>query len=231
MNREHPLTRAGVVLIVGRRGSGKSELLRRIRAHRARVVVADVLCGDRAVDARPRTVAYDAPEYFDALRAAARQSTWDVVARPDRWDDGAEWLAAALLPPPRAEHGYASAVGGVTVACDEADVLAPNSAAIAPEVRALVQRGRHYRISILAATRRPAECHRDLSSQADALVTFAQHEPRDLAYLAEAAGERFAASARELRQWSYAVWLQSSGEVMVYSGRDRLLTTSSKGDL
>jgi len=227
VNTTHPLARASVALVVGRRGSGKSELLRRATWSRPRVVVLDVLHGEPAEDGIDRegfATVEDEEEYLDALREFAGFKSWRIVVRPDNAET-APWAATALMPRDSGVTGYARAVHGVTFICDEVDLWAPNNNGIHPDVRAAVQRGRHYEINILAATRRPAECHRDISSQADVLVTFRQHEPRDVAWLAGAGGQDLADVARELDKYEYATFEADTGAVRRYNGSDQRIPT------
>lgn len=227
MNSTNPLARASVALVVGRRGSGKSELLRRATISRPRVVVLDALHGEPAEDGSGRegvAIVEDREDYLDALRGFSNFPRWRIVVRPDDLEK-APWVATALMPSDSGVTGYARAVRGVTLVCDEVDLWAPNNTGIDPGVRAAIQRGRHYEINILAATRRPAECHRDLSSQADALVTFRQHEPRDVLWLAGAGGEAFADAARALGQYEYVTFEADTGRVRLYNGADQLLGT------
>lgn len=53
----------------------------------------------------------------------------------------------------------------------------------------LVDYGRHYGIDLIVNCRRAARIPRDLTAQADVLISFNQKEPRDLQYLDSVIGE------------------------------------------
>ncbi len=231
MNTTHPLVRASLAVVVGRRGSGKSELLRRASARRRRVVVLDLLHGEPVDVGEPLdlgVIVYDEDEYRDALREASSGDRWRIVVRPDTPED-ARWVVGALMPKDHGVAGYARAVRGVCVFSDEIDLWMPNHAGIDPAVRSSIARGRHYAVKIIGATRRPAECHRDLSSQADVLVTFQQHEPRDIAWLDKTGGRSFALAARTLGQYEYLARTADGADVRRYDGRDRQLPLDEDG--
>lgn len=228
MNTTHPLARCSVALVVGRRGSGKSVLLRRAQRTRPRVVVLDAMHGETFDTIAPvgggaweSCTVTNEEDYLDALRWLASESRWRLIVRPD---DPAQawWVFAGLMPANGTVAGYARAVGGVAVWCDEFDLVAPNNAGIHPAVRASAQRGRHYQLHLLAATRRPAEVHRDVSSQADVLATFRQHEPNDVKFLKDVSPD-LAGIARGLGRWQYCTYEADTAALRCYDGRDRAI--------
>lgn len=140
--------------------------------------------------ARAGEIARDVDELEDALLRRASARRWSIVfaGEPESYPAAVQLLE----PSDPSVAGYAQAVGGVTVVCGEADTLAPNNGALDPAVRSLLHRGRHYALSLFAAARRPAEVARDVSSQADLLVFFQTHEPRDLQWIRAVAGDEVA---------------------------------------
>ena len=56
---------------------------------------------------------------------------------------------------------------------------------IRPGLEWLINCGRHFNLSILAASRRPHKVHRDLTAQADVIVVHQMHEARDLEYMSD----------------------------------------------
>ena len=56
------------------------------------------------------------------------------------------------------------------------------------EIETLIRYGRHSNLDQLYVARRPAEIHRDLTSNADFVATFRQWEPRDVQYLRSLVG-------------------------------------------
>lgn len=139
----------------------------------------------------------------------AKETVWTVVTCIEP-DDVAK-LCGALAPVGSLGGGYSRAVGGVMFECGEVDTIAPNNAGIRPEVRNIFQRGRHYRISVLCATQRPRDVHRVVTSQADALWLFRQHELRDLEYIAQVTSQPVKDLVRELPQYSHVRYLPNVG--------------------
>lgn len=188
-----------IILSVGRTGSGKTRILSRVYGprHKKRITIDAVGEGAKLYP--------NAVEGFgiaDCLRLIA---AWAE-------DDVEEWhLIAVLSPEETAELmralvpvyapgivSLAADLGGVCVECFEIDAYLPVSGANAGIVTAWTTafaRGRHAGCSILAATQRPHQCARIVSSQASRIIAFATHEPRDLKFLKESGGSRFAAIA------------------------------------
>lgn len=54
-----------------------------------------------------------------------------------------------------------------------------------PNLRRIIHYGRHIKVGIMSASRRPANVHRDLTSQADELICFRIVETRDKKYIQE----------------------------------------------
>ncbi len=79
-------------------------------------------------------------------------------------------------------------VAGYTVVIEEVDYFA--SAGVMPEgLQKLINYGRHHAINILALSRRAHKVPRDLTANADVIITFNQQEPRDVKYLTDYMGE------------------------------------------
>lgn len=68
--------------------------------------------------------------------------------------------------------------------CDEVDKFA-HAKFCPPYFKKIIRYGRHKNQGIIGIARRPANVSRDLTSQASLIVSFKQHEPRDVSYLAE----------------------------------------------
>lgn len=79
-------------------------------------------------------------------------------------------------------------VGNTLVVCEEVDLLARPT--YEPKVfRQAVAQGRHWGLSLICTSRRPAEVSRLLTSQASDVFCFATHEPRDIQYLRAVIGD------------------------------------------
>lgn len=67
----------------------------------------------------------------------------------------------------------------VLIVTEELDLFC-NSYYIDPYLSRILRYGRHKNISFIGISRRPAEVHRDLITQADALLTFRQNQFREI---------------------------------------------------
>lgn len=82
-----------------------------------------------------------------------------------------------------------------------------------------VERGRHYGVSMLLATRRPARVWRTATANADTIYAFRTNEPRDVAYLRDYAGPESETMLQRLGRFE---WLK-------YDARTGALTTGRVG--
>lgn len=197
-----------IEFVCGMRGSGKSTLCARHGSRFPRRILLDPLGEFLGVYPKAREASTLA-QTLDALDDASSERTWIVVACID--PEVMPKLCAALAPIGSVAGGYSRAVGGVVVECGEIDTVAPNSQAIAPEVRNLFQRGRHYRVSVICATQRPRDVHRVATSQADSVCVFRQHEPRDVDYIAQLTSEKLASRVTSLPQFTHLQYLPGFG--------------------
>ena len=194
---------ARIVFVVGRKGAGKSTLLRTWAAQHPRTVWLDPML-EEVQRIGSQHACYDLAGLRLQLRAKASRRRWALVFAGEPRDYPA---AVALLQPAHPTvTGYAQAIGGVTLVCGEADLLLPNNGLVPPAVRGLIHRGRHNRLSLLAAARRPTEVARDLSAMADLVAVFATHEPRDVAWLRALGGEQLVQQVAQLARFQYALY-------------------------
>lgn len=70
----------------------------------------------------------------------------------------------------------------ITLVLEEIDMHA-DSRSIDPILEKLIKYGRHHNLNLIGVCRRPYELNAIFRSQADSVVTFQQHEIRDLEYL------------------------------------------------
>lgn len=218
-----------VALALGLRGSGKSAwLTRHLVGVAPRVLTLDST-GESADTDADAIVCVGLTETLAALRGCEALGTWRIVAVVDEVEDVpalARWLAPPVVPGTRP---YAQRVGGMLLEIGEVDGVAPASGT-PPTVRALWKRGRHYRLSIAAATQRPHECARVISSQSDTIVSFRMHEPRDLAWIARAISPAAADAVPGLGTYEYVHADLRSGRVVVRDGRDAVRAVLAAGE-
>lgn len=218
-----------VVLALGQRGSGKSAwLARHVVARAPRVLTLDGT-GESADADMDAIVCVGLGPTVAALRACAPHPAWRIVAVLDEEAEAPE-LAAWLCPPVAPGRvPYSQQVGGLLLEVGEVDAIA-GAGGSAPAVRALWKRGRHYRLSIAAATQRPHECARVISSQSDHIVAFRQHEPRDIAWLARTISPAAAEQVSTLPRYAYLHAEMRRGRVVVRDGNDAVLRVIAAGE-
>jgi len=161
-----------VQVIVGRKGSGKSTLVAEIMASEPRVICIDSMAEyDRLPGGRRMEVLEGTDACLDAIvEADERRSSFRLACRTLDVDENLDLLGVAYHCP------------GTMIVVEESSLYcSPQS--FPREIAQLIRYGRHKQLDLVFVARRPAELHRDLTANADVLVTFQQQEPRDLEYL------------------------------------------------
>jgi hypothetical protein len=199
----------------GVKGSGKSTLVNKWASHFPRRIVIDFMA--ELFGQIPG--AYECltlEETTDALADIIHEkktSAFTVVSciTPEE----VPTLCNILAPLKNPRGGYSLGVDGLLLDCAECELIWPNDGSMSDEAGNLIHRGRHYRISVAAATRRTRDVNRLLTSQADVVACFRQQETRDLQYLAGFLGENVAAKVATLPEFSYVQKLPSTGRASV----------------
>lgn len=208
-----------IVGVVGRKGSGKSALIADVLGPRHPRRVTFDWTGESRELYPHATTALGLADTLHAMEELHRADprAWHVISVIDPDDAGLllSELAPRYAPGVRSLSG---ALGGVCVECGEIDVIAPVSGAgaSARAVTDAIARGRHHRLSFLWATQRPHQCARILSSQLDTLIAFRMHEPRDIMWLARAAGPMYAGVVQRSLAKYWSAWFDAeTGEITV----------------
>lgn len=170
------------VFACGVTGSGKTAFLaRHFLDKEPRLLVVDNTGEWEERGTAPAT--YGLAETAAALGEYAREKakSWRHIAYLDT-EEVEELSARLLIPVPHIKRGYSAGVGGMALMLDEVDVFTPGGQSSA-ELRNLWRRGRHCGLSVYAATQRPANVSKEVTSQCRYLVILRQHETRDVEYL------------------------------------------------
>lgn len=189
------MTEKKVIVIIGKRGSGKSYLARSLIQAEPRLLIFDTM-GEYV-----EGVVFDAEEIerFRAFWKATYRRNFRLVYRP--------------LVPEREIDELAELVyllGNMTFVVEEVDCYC-TPYQISDPFAHIIQRGRHKNITLIAVTQRPYGIHRLLTSQAKELYIFATSEPRDRDYLKALLGQEIEAKLDALEQYQYVKWTDTNG--------------------
>lgn len=168
-------------MIFGKRGSGKTTLIRgNLDFCKPPIVVLDIL-GNFDAESVPHAVHVDNPsdaillikDYVQASEPAKKKMTDVFVVQCADPNIAIEYLSAALWE-----------ANGGTLVIDEADAF---SVTEAPCLDKLIRYGRNKGVDILTGVRRPAEIDRGLTAGANRFFIFQTQEPRDIEYWSKTA--------------------------------------------
>lgn len=154
-----------VTVVIGKKGSGKSTLVSEIVAEESRVQVIDSLAEYEDCE-----ISVGLEDCLEALVKAEKRKQYRIALRCLALEDNLDLLRTAYE------------LRESTLVVEETSLYC-SAHSLPDEMSALIRYGRHQELNLVFVARRPSELHRDLTANADVLVTFRQQEPRDLAYL------------------------------------------------
>ena len=155
-----------IIGVMGKKGSGKTELTRKALVNIRRYIVVDVMA-----EYEKGVVFYD----FDPMLAFLNQwkrNDFHIIFRPSSDPD-----VDNLFDTIQKLNNFTLILEEVDRWCD------PNR--IDQRLLNLVKYGRHFKRNLIWISRNPFEVNRNLTRQYDLLISFVQTEPRDLEYLAK----------------------------------------------
>ena len=171
----------------GRKGSGKSFLAKEIAGDEPRVIAIDSLG-----EYNEMQVITGYKECIKAMIAVENLSQFKLALRTYSLEEDLELIDLVF----KMNH--------LTLMVEETSRYV-STASLPTPFEQLVRYGRHSAINQLYIARRPSEIHRDLTAQSDVIVSFVQHERRDVEYLRSFMGEA-ANGVSSLRQYESLVY-------------------------
>jgi len=178
-----------IILIFGKRGSGKSYLAKKLIENENRLVIFDTLSE------------YNSGVVFDDYKAFAEfwlriyQHPFRLIYRPLNPDAEIDNVAELVF-----------SLGQVCFIVEEIDCYC-SAYQISDHFAHIVQRGRHRDITLIGITQRPYGIHRLLTSQAKEIYVFNTNEPRDQEYLRTLLGQGIEDKLDQLKQYEFVKWM------------------------
>lgn len=209
-----------IACVVGRKGTGKSELLWERFTSRAPRVLSLDSTGETTERNPNAIVAVGWRRLLEVLDAAAECGKWHIAAAIEPED--VRELFARLTPPLGQGRSLSLAFGGMAVECGEVDLIAPNGGT-PPEILSAFRRGRHYALDLYMATQRPASCAVDVRSMADIFVSFALTSPRDVAAASDELGGTMAERIVRLPRYHCLYSTRADGRVVELDAQRRIV--------
>ena len=188
-----------ITLVIGKRGSGKSFLVKHLIREARRLVVYDLMTEYK------HGVCFgseDLAECIDFWHKFFKRG-FRIIYRPLNVKEEIEWLSQGVY-----------VLGDVTFVVEEIDAVC--TAWVMPEwLSYCVQRGRHKNIELIGVTPAPFGINRDLTRQAKRICVFNTNEPKDLQYLSALLGSQIAQIVPALDLYEFAEWNDGNEKIHV----------------
>lgn len=184
------MTEKKIILIFGKRGSGKSFLADKVIATEPRLMVFDTM-GEYK-----NGIVFGAEEFepcLDFWRQTYRER-FRLIYQPIKPDAEIDDICSLVYT-----------LGNMCFLVEEIDCFC-TSHQISNNFASIIQRGRHKNITLIGVTQRPFGINRLLTSQAKEIYVFNTNEPRDREYLRNLLGQEIDAKLDALEQYQYVKW-------------------------
>lgn len=179
-----------IILIFGKRGSGKSYLAIKLIENEPRLIIFDTM------SEYENGVVFgteDYEKYLEFWRNVYR-GRFRMIYRPLRPSAEIDAICEEIYT-----------LGNCCFLVEEIDCFC-SSNQISDAFAAIVQRGRHKNITLIGITQRPYGINRLLTSQAKEIYVFNTNEPRDREYLRILLGQEIDSKLDALQQYQYVHW-------------------------
>ena len=179
-----------IILIFGKRGSGKSYLANKLIGNEPRLVIFDTMSEyENGVIFGPENY-----EQFLEFWRRIYRSRFRLIYRPIKPDAEIEQICNLVY-----------ALGNCCFLVEEIDCYCTSNQ-ISDSFAAIVQRGRHKNITLIGITQRPYGINRLLTAMAKEVYIFNTNEPRDREYLRILLGQEIEPKLDALKQYEYVQW-------------------------
>lgn len=188
-----------VILVMGKRGSGKTYLVNNLIADERRLVIWDRMSEYSA------GIVFEAEEKvkFQEFFYAVYRKSFRIVYRPLHPMQEIGWISELVY-----------VLGDVCFVVEEIDsICTPYK--LDEIFEGIINRGRHKNITLIGVTHAPFGIHRDLTRQAKEVYVFNTNEPRDLAYLRDLLGSDMEKKVSLLDKYEYALWKDDKDEIEI----------------
>jgi DNA helicase HerA-like ATPase len=185
-----------ITLVIGKRGSGKSYLVKHLTREARRLVIYDIITEYK------HGVCFGAEDRVDCLAFWHKvyKGSFRIIYRPLKVKDEIDWIAKGVF-----------ILGNITFVIEEIDAVC--TAWIMPDaLNCCVQRGRHKNIELIGVTPAPFGINRDLTRQAKRIYVFNTNEPKDLDYLSMLLGGDVKRIVPALGSYEFLEWHDTSGK-------------------
>jgi len=186
-----------IILIFGKRGSGKSVLAEKLCRNRERLLIYDTL-----------------GEYTEGVIIR------DLQELEDFWGKVYRGNFRIIYQPVDPENDFDPVCrlvyecGDLTFFVEELDRYS-RPLALSRPLKNIVQDGRHQNIELIGVTQRPHGIDKLLTSQAKQMFIFNTTEPRDIDYFKDVVGYEVVKKIAALEEYQYVKWLDGSEQLEI----------------
>jgi hypothetical protein len=187
-----------IVAVVGRKGSGKSTIFRKILGRASCLFLLDTMGEHDWIPNQLYTL--ESVKRFLGWASLQKQFAGSFVCEDEiepNFDQVANWI-----------YGQ----GRMTLGIEEVPFFC-QPGFLPPGLDRIARLGRHREVSLVYTGQRMAEIARRLTAATDAFILFAQHEPRDLDAIAARCSREVADLVSELSEHGWLAWDAVSREV------------------
>ncbi len=186
-----------IELILGKRGSGKSYLAKKMIQQHSRHLIYDTL-GEYRDGVVIQSLA-ELSEFWGKVYRGSFRIIYQPLDPEQEFDEICHqvWLCENMA-----------------FLVEEVDRYARPLAMTLP-FKEIIQRGRHHDITFIGVTQRPHGVDKLITSQAKAMYIFNTTEPRDINYFKEVVGDGVIEKFADLKEYEYVKWQDGTDQLEI----------------